>query len=113
MNNRGDTPVKKYLTFLSAKARTKVMAFIALLEKKGPTLKRPYADILRDGIRELRIHHSSNQYRILYFFILRNKIILTHGFTKKTDKVPEHKIDSAIRIKKDISTKCKKGEIAL
>ena len=43
-------------------------AYLSLLEKQGPNLKRPYADIVRGKIRELRIHYSSNQFRILYFF---------------------------------------------
>jgi hypothetical protein len=65
---RGDSPVDDFLDALDKKARAKVAAHLSLLEKQGPHLTRPYADVVRGKIRELRIHQSANQYRILYFF---------------------------------------------
>ena len=58
----------EFLDRLDQRPRAKVAALISLLEEEGPNLKRPFADIVKGKIRELRIHHSSNQYRILYFF---------------------------------------------
>lgn len=89
------------------------MAFIVLLEENGPKLKRPYTDTLCRGIKELRIQYSSNQYRALYFFLIRNKIILTNAFIKKTDKIPKEEIERAKRRKKDFTDRYKKGEIEL
>lgn len=40
-----------------------------------------------DGIYELRTIHSNNIDRIFYFFIVGNKIILTNGYIKKTEKL--------------------------
>jgi hypothetical protein len=37
----------------------------------GPTLPRPYADLLKDGIHELRIRLSGDHIRMLYFFCFR------------------------------------------
>jgi phage-related protein len=53
------------------------------LEEQGPNLKRPYADIVRGKIRELRIQYSSNQFRLLYFFQMFDQIVLVHALSKK------------------------------
>ncbi len=72
---RDDSPVDDFLDGLDKKSRAKVAAYLSVLEDQGPNLKRPYADIVRGKIRELRIHHSSNQYRILYFFQVLDRIV--------------------------------------
>jgi len=64
---RGDSPLDDFLDGLDKKSRAKVAAYLSLLEEQGPNLKRPYADIVKGKIRELRIHYSSNYYRIFYF----------------------------------------------
>jgi phage-related protein len=48
-------------------------------------------------IRELRIHYSSNQYRVLYFFHVRDQIVLFRAFTKKTQQLKEKDIELAER----------------
>jgi phage-related protein len=92
---RGDSPLDDFLDGLDKKSRAKVAAYMSLLEEEGPNLKRPYADIVRGKVRELRIHHSSNQYRILYFFHMVNQIVLVHAFSKKTQQLKKKDIDLA------------------
>lgn len=93
-------PTTDFLGGLSTKTRAKVAKWIDLLEREGPNLPRPYADIVRGKIRELRVNFGSNAYRFLYFFFGR-RIIITHGFLKKTEKVPEEEIEKAERHMKD------------
>jgi phage-related protein len=64
-----------------------VAACLSLLEEQGPNLKRPYADIVRGKIRELRIHYSSRQSRIPYFFQMFDQIVLVHAFSKKMQQL--------------------------
>jgi phage-related protein len=92
---RGDSPLDDFLDGLDKKSRAKVAAYLSILEEQGPNLRRPYADIVRGKIRELRIHHSSNQYRILYFFHMFDQIVLVHAFSKKTQQLKEKDIDLA------------------
>ena len=94
---RGDSPVDDFLDTLDKKSRAKVAAHLSLLEEQGPNLKRPYADVVRGKIRELRIHQSSNQYRILFFFQARYQIVLVHAFSKKTQQLKEKDIELAER----------------
>jgi phage-related protein len=92
---QGDSPLDDFLDGLDKKSRAKVAAYLSLLEEQGPNLKRPYADIVRGKIRELRIHYTSNQFRILYFFQMRDQIVLVHGFSKKTRQLKKQDIDLA------------------
>jgi phage-related protein len=75
------------------------VAAIARLADFGHELRRPLADILRDGIYELRIRKGRVNYRILYFFHGRNLAILGHALTKE-DKVPKADVERAIRRKR-------------
>ena len=99
--DRGDSPIDGFLDGLDKKSRAKVAAYLSLLEDEGPNLKRPYADVVRGKIRELRIHYSSNQYRVLYFFHVRNQIVLVHAFSKKTQQLKEKDIDLSERRMED------------
>ena len=50
-------------------------------------------------IYEIRSKISSNIQRVLYFHCNNNKYIVTHGFTKKTQKTPVREIQHAKMIK--------------
>lgn len=82
-------PVTDFIDACRPRHQVKVLRFLTLLEEMGPTLPRPYADLLRDGVHELRIKLAGEQVRLLYFFCYRNYIILYHAFIKSTDRVPE------------------------
>ncbi len=46
--------IREWLRRLPAKAQRKCLTYIAQLEMQGHDLRRPIADLLRDGIYELR-----------------------------------------------------------
>jgi len=97
----GTKPVEVYIRNLSITERAKTLAFINNLEEKGPDLHRPYADLLEDGIHELRIKLTGTQVRILYFFCYKDIMILTNVFDKHTDKVPKSEIKLAKKSRDD------------
>ena len=84
-----ECPVSDFLEECRPKHQVKILRFLTLLEEYGPTLPRPYADLLHDGIHELRIKLSGAHIRILYFFCHREYIILYHAFLKNTRRVPD------------------------
>ena len=63
----------------------------------GPTLPRPYADLLKDGVHELWIKLSGDQIRMLHFFCFRKFIVFYVAFVKNTRQVPEKFIDRVKR----------------
>ena len=85
----GDCPIQDFLDSLDDKMAAKMYGMIELLEENGPTLRKPYSEHLQDGIFELRAKFSSNITRVLYFFYVDKRIILTNGFLKKTQKTPK------------------------
>lgn len=111
-NDRGVCFTEDFLNTLSIKVKGKIARWIERLQEYGPDFPRPYADIVRGKIRELRIIFSSSQYRFLYFFYGK-KIIITHGFIKKNGKVPENELERAERLMIDFQERVKKGEISL
>ncbi len=70
------------------------------------------ADVLRGGIRELRVVFGGDQFRALYFFWDGDQIIVTHGIIKKSDKVPPAEIERAIRYRADYIGRKKRGELS-
>lgn len=83
------------------KLKAKVLRDIKLLNDFGTELKQPYVDYLKDGIWELRTKQSSNIARTLYFTFTGQKIVLLHGFVKKTQKTPPAEIECALKNKND------------
>ena len=111
-NEKGECLVDEFLDHLPEKILGKAHKWLEKLEQEGPNLPRPYADVLKGKIRELRLIFGSNHYRLLYFFH-EKKIVLTHGFVKKTDQVPPREIEKADRIRLDFLKRLERGEIKL
>ena len=104
-----DSPTDEFLDGLPAKVRAKLEKWTEQLEIHGPNLPRPYADVVGDKIRELRLKFGGTNYRFLYFFAGK-MIVITHGFVKKTDKIPENEIQRAGRLMIDFQERLKRGE---
>ncbi len=91
----------KYLDSLDVKSRAKVLRAITIVEDFGAQSPPGYIDHLGDGIYELRVKFSSNIFRGLYFHFHKSKYIITHGFTKKTQKTPSREITKSKEYRKD------------
>ncbi|MCU0245084.1 MAG: type II toxin-antitoxin system RelE/ParE family toxin [Bryobacter sp.] len=88
----------KELRRADAEAYARCVAAISRLAEFGHELRRPLADLLQDGIHELRIRKGKVNYRILYFFHGRSVAILGHALTKE-DRVPDADLARALRRK--------------
>lgn len=98
----GKVPLDDYLDNLhNVKYEMKIYRDLQLLEEFGVHLKGSHIDYLEDGIFELRTKFSSNIFRITLFFWHHNNIVLLHGFTKKTQKIPSNEIQKAKTYKDD------------
>lgn len=74
---------------LTEEEQTSIDASVTLLEKKGPHLGFPHTSGIygskHDKMRELRIQHQGDPYRILYVFDPRRSAILLLGGNKTGD----------------------------
>ena len=69
------------------------------LREMGHELRRPEADLLRDGIYELRVSLQGVHHRVLYFFHGTVAAVVSRGLVKER-VVPPKEIDRAVERKK-------------
>src|SRR5688572_10073285 len=91
----GTVPVLRWLDELPHKARAKCVVRLERLAELGHALRRPEADLLRDGIYELRASFQGVHYRMLYFYHGNVAVVVSHGIVKERS-VPPAEIDRPI-----------------
>lgn len=91
----GKTPVANFIDSLDRKSSAKVLRDLDLLAEYAPDLHEPYTKHIEGAIWELRSKQASNIYRIFYFIWQGNRIVLLHGFTKKTQRTPPSELNTA------------------
>ena len=88
----GVEPVKDFILSQSDGAIAEILHVLKLLHLFNVTLEMPYSRKITENIRELRVHHGSDYFRILYSAIPGQYFLLLHGITKKTDKLSDRDI---------------------
>lgn len=91
----GARPVKDFLDGLSTTAKPRVYAVLAMLEEHGNRLLMPHSRALGEGLYEIRVPHRDGPFRIIYCFRPARRIVLLHGFAKKTQKTPKEDLELA------------------
>lgn len=97
----GTRPAEDFIASLNEDMQAKIFRAVDTLRDYGPRLREPFSKPLGDGIFELRAKFGSDISRVLYFFVIGRRAILTHGFIKKTDKTPPAEIERAKRYRSD------------
>jgi len=95
----GTVPFLEWLAELEKRQRKafeKCLYMLDLVRQFGHTLRRPHADLLRDGVYELRTRVGRVNYRILYGFVGKDLVLVSHGVTKEKS-VSDAEIDLAVR----------------
>lgn len=87
---------------LSEDEQVSIDAKLRLIERHGPQLGRPNVDTLhssRHNMKELRVQHAGNPYRILFVFDPRRSAVLLVGGNKAgNDRWYEEYVPLADRI---------------
>jgi len=91
----GTKPAEEFIEGLTPKMMAKVLRSVHMLRLNGSELREPYSKHLDDGIFEVRAKVGTDISRVLYFFMVGRKAILTHGFVKRTQKTPPPEIERA------------------
>lgn len=97
----GDCPVGEFLSSLNKVMRFKMMHQFDLLELYGNKPKGDFSKFVKDGIFEVRAQNKTDITRVLFFFDKDRKIILTNGFVKKTQRLPNSELETAMRYRAD------------
>ncbi|HDG8789422.1 TPA: type II toxin-antitoxin system RelE/ParE family toxin [Staphylococcus aureus] len=108
-DSSGKSEFINFIYSLPDKDRVKLLKTIEKIENNGfPTaLQMKWIKKLDNGIYEIRSKLGTNIQRVIYFQKVENEYIITHGFTKKTQKTPPREIEHA----KHVIEKFKRGEL--
>jgi len=112
-DERNSRPVEEFINDLESKTKAKVLARIEFLEERWQELRRPYVDILEEGLYELRVIFSGNQVRVIYAHMFKDYIVLLHGIIKKTKEVPRDDMLKAKNRMHDFQIRFNEGKIRL
>ncbi len=95
VDERGDSPVEAYIESLDDKTQNRLAWSIEELRLRNIHARTPLVKRVDGKLWELREESGKNIYRIVYFFFTGRRIVLLHGFQKKTQKTPSREIEIA------------------
>jgi phage-related protein len=61
----------------------------------GPNLGEPHTKAMGDGLFELRLKGAEGIARVFYCTLIGKRIVMLHGFVKKSDRTPLRELDVA------------------
>lgn len=98
----GKCPVQEFLDALPGKAAQKVAWVLKLLEDLDIVPATYFKKLVNtEEIWECRVQFGSNAYRLFCFFVDNSIVVLTHGFSKKSQKTPRQEIERAEALRRD------------
>jgi hypothetical protein len=100
---------------LSEEEQDSVDFGVSLIQRMGPSLKRPYADIIHGStfanLKELRVQHAGRPYRVLFIFDpKRNAVLLIGGDKTGNDRWYEEFVPKAESIYREYLRETKQAE---
>jgi phage-related protein len=99
--------------YYSASVQTDLLSMPATLQARyigltdrmktvGANLGEPHTKAMGDGLFELRLMGAEGIARVMYCTLSGRRIVMLHGFVKKTQKTPRTELEIAIRRMKEI-----------
>jgi phage-related protein len=98
----GNEPVREWLKAMSKDDRTTIGEDLALLKYGWPVGMPLCRHMKREGLSELRSKLSGNRLARILLIPFDGKLVLLHGFIKKTPRTPKNDIDLALQRKKTL-----------
>ena len=97
LDDRGRSPVEEFLDSLDEKTRARFRWSLEQLRERNVLAREPLVRHLEGELWEVREESRTNIYRVIYFFFTGRRIVLLHGFQKKTQRTPPSELDMARR----------------
>lgn len=98
----GTEPVREWLKSLSKEDRLRIGTDIKTVEFGWP-IGMPTCRALGRGLHEVRTHLDNRVSRVV-FCVDDGKMVLLHGFIKKTDRTPKADLDLAFGRKRKLES---------
>lgn len=100
-NVNGKMPLRDWLLRQSREDRRIIGKDIQKVEFGWP-IGLPYCRSLGHGLWEVRNNISEGRIARIIFFIHHNRMVLLHGFIKKTQKTPDKDLALAVKRMKEV-----------
>jgi phage-related protein len=99
----GSVPVVEFVDDLTPQVQAKFIRSLELLEQYGLFLREPWVKNIPGipKLRELRFRSFGEIYRVFFFPVSGRKLILLHGFKKKSQETPKRELQTAEARMKD------------
>ena len=98
----GNQPVREWILALSVEDRKLVGRDIQKVEFGCP-LGMPYCRSLGNGLWEVRSDLTGGKIARVIFAVVGGRMVLLHGFLKKTQKTPTQDLQLALKRMKEVS----------
>jgi phage-related protein len=93
----GKSPVREFLLGLDEKTQARLLQSFDWLKERNIHAREPLVKHIEGKLWKLREESNTNIYRVFYVFFAGKRIVLLHGFTKKTQKTPRGEIETALK----------------
>ena len=97
LDESGRTPITEFLDSLDEKTQARFLWSIEQLRSRNVEAGEPLVRHIEGKLWELRRESGAQTYRLFYAFLSGRRILLLHGFQKKTQKTPRGEIEVARR----------------
>ena len=75
--------------------KARYLALLSRMTEYGPELGMPHTRVIGDGLFEVRAKAVEGSGRAFYCTVVGMRIVILHGFIKKTDKTPAKELKIA------------------
>jgi phage-related protein len=96
-----DKRLEIWLNDIPNDIKARIINIVNLLIEHGPqNVREPYVKHIKGKLFEIRAKGKDGIARVFYFTMTGQRIVLLHGFMKKTQKTPEKELEKAtVRMK--------------
>ena len=92
-----DERLESWLNDIPKDIKARIISIVDLLVEHGPqNVREPYVKHLQGKLYEIRAKGKDGIARVFYFTMTGQRIVLLHGFIKKTKKTPKRELAIAV-----------------
>lgn len=97
-----DQSVQNWVNTLPTGIRASYARLASLLMEFGADLRLPHCRAMGGGLFELRLKGQEGIARVFYCMLLKQRVVMLHGFVKKTQSTPQKELKTAMRRMKEV-----------
>jgi phage-related protein len=92
-----DKRLEDWLDDIPKDIKARIISIVDLLIENGPqNVREPYVKHVKGKLFEIRAKGKDGIARVFYFTMTGQRIVLLHGFMKKTQKTPGKELEIAV-----------------